>query len=215
MISAELSQYQVLYDFKSSLQSKKEYFLQMYQQKTDMPLPDYVLNDLEIQISAEIQREECELLAASGSLLTGFLISERSAHAMVEGLKPHIPLCTASLQLSNGTQLSHNRESYGYEFIRKKYKKLVVGHTFREYESRRLILLGRTAKDLVILRYRGKDPARPRLDLPLREQRIRELEEADRRVLRRVGLQNKYSHGIERVQRVCEESPDRQGTLRS
>jgi hypothetical protein len=209
MISAELSQYQVLYDFKTSLQAKKEYFLQMYQQKTEMPLPEYVLHDLEIQISAEIQREECELLAAYVSLLTGFLISERYAHAMVEGLKPHIPLCSSSLQLSNVRQLSFYRESYGYEFIRKKYKKLVIGHTFREYESRRLILLGRTPEDLAILFADIEEKIKTDIELTYQSvnteyENLRK--QVDEFCDEKIGLQNKYSDGVERVQRVYEEN---------
>jgi hypothetical protein len=209
MISLEQSQYQTLYDFKTSLHAKREYFLLMYQQKAETHLPTYVLSDLEIQITAEIQREECELIATYNSLLTEYVISERYAHAMVEGLKPYTPLSSSTIQLSNIQQLSLYRESYGYEFIRKKYKKLVIGHTFREYESKRLILLGRPAEELVKL-FADIDQ-KIENEIILTTQSIEtEFENLKRQISEscdeKVNLQERYAADVEKAEIIYEES---------
>jgi hypothetical protein len=63
---------------------------------------------------------------------------------MVEGLKPYTASSASTIQLSTIQQLSL---PVSLASPMKKNKRLVIGHTFREYESsKRLILLGQPAE---------------------------------------------------------------------
>jgi hypothetical protein len=63
---------------------------------------------------------------------------------MVEGLKPYTPSSSSTIQLLTIQQLSL---PVSLASPMKKNKRLMIGHTFREYESsKRLILLGRPAE---------------------------------------------------------------------
>ncbi|MBS93333.1 MAG: hypothetical protein CL799_02655, partial [Chromatiales bacterium] len=148
LVMIEKSRRSILGEVITSLLAKKEFMVSLYRNKN---LPEYVVKNAEIQIDAEIQREECELNAAYSSLATGMLLTQQHAACMVEGIEPNLAASFTAFDASHCKQMSYYRESFSAEILRRTQKIIISGHAFREFESKRLLSLNRPAEELTAL----------------------------------------------------------------
>jgi hypothetical protein len=118
-------------------------------ERSQKAYPEFLTQEMQSQITCEIQREECELYSVYLSLSMNCLVTERLTFSMVIGVNLNTEafysaLCTRTSSL----RLLHDVKSVGSEFERKIHHRRLQNYLDKEFEERRILYLGTDVNEL-------------------------------------------------------------------
>ena len=177
----------------------------------EQKMPDYVKQLAINQIEDEMLRETCELKAAYTAFEASLYVAEAHRCAMVEGLYPSAQYAEEEFNCAHIKELNHLREAFNHDVLLSRRKCLVQQHKYREFESQRLMALGRSPDDLGPVFCNIDEAVAPKqaaLQKLLEGEFTRTENSMCEQLSSRVALQRKYNEQVEKIQATFEDAKE-------